>query len=525
MTALASLFEYLVLSESVNLAKILSTESPTTKQGKVLFQFVLFFIMANVLRLALLYFQTFTSQKIGAEIAKRIFSNLINARTADIAGGNESEFTAALISKVNLFVSRVVLSYVTLISSVLLFITISMSIYIVVGVSFIMLIAVVCLFYFTLFFLLKKRIEKISNITSLNQTATSQLINQVFQSFQMMKILQLEKTFLNIFSKFDYPFRIAQAQLQFASGAPRFLIEIIGITVFAFLLVNMSDVGLQLTSIGALAIGIQRLMPLIQLMYANYSNISASHKISLDIQHLILSAKEKYQPDSVFKFDSANKIKLQEISYKFPEADRNVIDKLNLKLPLGKMILITGPSGCGKSTLVDLLIGLREPSAGYITYPDSAKTQMTTSTYFGLTPQKTPIIAGTILENISLGKQLTRSDLGKIDYFLSRLNLKRLIQQLPSGMHTVLSPHGGILSGGERQRLGLVRALYRQPKLLILDEITSALDTLSEKNVMEILSEQCLNGATVIVISHSTIINDYFDIMIRYDEELGFHIA
>lgn len=160
----------------------------------------------------------------------------------------------------------------------------------------------------------------------------------------------------------------------------------------------------------------------------------------------------------------------------FSYADRRIINNCTLSIGQGEIIAIVGPSGAGKSTLLDLLAGLLPPSAGTFTLggePFSPFLSASFPSRIGYVPQAIALLDDSMAFNIALEES---PDPVKLKHAVERASLSQLVDSLPEGLQTRIGDGGQGLSGGQRQRLGIARALYREPALLILDEITSALD-------------------------------------------------
>ncbi len=187
-----------------------------------------------------------------------------------------------------------------------------------------------------------------------------------------------------------------------------------------------------------------------------------------------------------------------------------VFVNLSLTIEKGKSTAIVGESGSGKSTLMSLLQNLYPVQEGRITIGDFELNHISNKSLrqlIGVVPQHIDLFAGTIIENIAIGDY--EPDMQKI-LFLSKLTgINEFIEKLPANYHTVLSEQGVNLSGGQRQRLAIVRALYRNPHILILDEATSSLDPASEMQTRQALQWFQQQGKTIIIIAHrlSTIRN------------------
>lgn len=189
---------------------------------------------------------------------------------------------------------------------------------------------------------------------------------------------------------------------------------------------------------------------------------------------------------------------------------RPTIDGVSLEIAPGASAAIIGPSGAGKSTLIDLILGLYEPESGNIALGGLAPKEFLSNHpgSIGYVPQKPALLPGSLLENIAIGVDVSEVDLQFVFSILEKVELDVFLAALPEGLSSDIGTHADSLSGGQVQRLGLARALFTQPSLLILDEATSALDAETESSITETVSK--LKGSvTTLVVAHrmSTIQN------------------
>lgn len=196
-------------------------------------------------------------------------------------------------------------------------------------------------------------------------------------------------------------------------------------------------------------------------------------------------------------------IKINSVSFRYPDSDGNALENVNLDVPAGSLIAIVGPSGSGKSTLVDILLGVLEPSQGKVEI--SGKNVPTAISQWpgaiSYVPQEVSIVDGSIKENISIGFPQDLSTESAVLDALQLAQLTEFVNTLPLGLDTQVGERGTRLSGGQRQRLGIARALFTKPRLLVLDEATSALDGQTEFELSQAISG--LKGkVTVVLIAH-----------------------
>ncbi|WP_127472828.1 ABC transporter ATP-binding protein [Microbacterium sulfonylureivorans] len=216
------------------------------------------------------------------------------------------------------------------------------------------------------------------------------------------------------------------------------------------------------------------------------------------------------------------RLRLEDVSFSFPGSDIAAVRDVSLDIPLGSTVGIAGASGAGKSTLIDLLLGLLTPTSGAIRIDDRPLGDVLRAwrTHVGYVPQEVTLFDGTIAQNIALtwGEEY---DLARVEAAARRAQLWSVIEARADGLDTRVGERGLTLSGGQRQRLGIARALYNDPLILVLDEATSALDTKTEADVAEAI--RGLRGdVTVIAVAHRlSTIRDSDQIVFMQDGTIG----
>jgi len=213
---------------------------------------------------------------------------------------------------------------------------------------------------------------------------------------------------------------------------------------------------------------------------------------------------DNFQTEPKFEYLDFNaNIKISNLYFSYPNSEMITINDVNLEISEGSTVAIVGSSGAGKTTLIDLLLGVLEPSKGYVEVsglePKEAVRKWTGAISY--MPQNIMIANGTIRENVMLGFKNDQSASERVVEALITSELFDFVRVLPQGMETIVGENGTRLSGGQRQRLGIARSLYTNPKLLVLDEATSSLDGETEANISTSLSK--LKGkTTIIMIAH-----------------------
>ena len=198
-----------------------------------------------------------------------------------------------------------------------------------------------------------------------------------------------------------------------------------------------------------------------------------------------------------------NNIKFRDVSYNYPGSKNKAVKDINIEISKGTSVGIIGRSGVGKSTLVDIILGLLKPKSGEIIIDGENvdKEKNIWHTQIGYVPQNIYILDDTIKKNIIFGINEEDVDDNLLSEVIEMAQLKSLVSSLPDNINSLVGNGGAKLSGGERQRIGIARALYNKPDIMVLDEATSSLDMDNEN---KILSEiyQNKKDKTLIIISH-----------------------
>ncbi|NDZ11985.1 type I secretion system permease/ATPase [Variovorax sp. WS11] len=223
----------------------------------------------------------------------------------------------------------------------------------------------------------------------------------------------------------------------------------------------------------------------------------------------LLGAAER-QPERMTLPAPSGRLHAQGLVFRPPQSERIILAGVSLSLEPGESLAITGPSGAGKSTLVRLLTGLWKPNAGTVRLDHVDLSQWPREAlgpWLGYVPQDVELFAGTVADNIA---RLGEVDADKVVQAAQRAGVHELILGLPEGYDTVIDTLGVMLSPGQRQRIALARALYGDPKLLVLDEPNSNLDGAGELALAEAL--KALRGqVTVIVVTHRSTLVQHMD--------------
>jgi len=342
-------------------------------------------------------------------------------------------------------------------------------------------------------------------------TLVEERIRSLQYSFGALRDINISATqnfFISIFASRTKSMMGIQLRVLLARDFPRMAMEVIMISSMAVIIISMLLTGRTGTDIiavlGIFGVASFRIVPQLNRIVGAISdlrvNLPAVERISADFRGF---AKTQDTSAESLRLPFRHEIRLETVSYSYTGSSRTVLNDINLTIPYGTTIGLVGSSGAGKSTLADILLGLLTPTSGVVTVDghdistDVAAWQRNVATV----PQDIFILDDTLRRNIAFGVDSSNIDDQRVQTALSLAQLQDLIALLDHGFDTKVGERGARLSGGQRQRLGMARALYRDPEVLVLDEATSALDVETERDVNRVLGELA-GKRTIIIIAH-----------------------
>ncbi|MHB1050851.1 MAG: ABC transporter ATP-binding protein [Bacteroidota bacterium] len=236
----------------------------------------------------------------------------------------------------------------------------------------------------------------------------------------------------------------------------------------------------------------------------NIINIYREAEVSLNNFEEILNTPKEPKPDSPVRLNSISSLAFSSVVFKHQSANAHALNDISFSAKLGQTIAFVGPSGSGKTTLVKLLVGLYRPQRGKILYNSVRHDAVDINSLrerIGFVTQDTQLFSGTIRENL-LFVNPSASDQECLDV-LNKAACQSLLDRADKGLDTMIGEGGVKVSGGEKQRLSIARALLRNPDLLVFDEATSSLDSLTEEEISETIREISLRKDLItILIAH-----------------------
>ena len=474
------------------------------------------FVFKSLLNVALTGWAVFFVAKIESRAAKRISEIRFNGSLADsrkysleemmfaVTTGTSSAFNSLLYSVNSIFSEGVL--FVSLIVMGLLFVDSSATL---IALLYFGIVAIT-IQYFIGSVTLRAQSE---NYQSSIKLTTS--ISNLLAVFRELTVSGKKGKYVGDIHSAKTKATNSAAKSGFVATLPRHIIEnalIIGVALFLLAQVSSGDLASSAGKIGVFLAGAFRLTTALLPLQASFLAIKAAIPLAKIAQDILRELPELVEREtkSLNSSEPINHIEqpigavFKDVTFSYPDSPAPALVNLNFTIEPGSQTALMGPSGAGKSTIADMLCLLLTPSSGrvfQITNSSSSEPELSIGGRVSYVPQKPGMISGTILENVALGIEPENVDRDEVISALESAHLGTLIKELPEGIDTSLGKLKDSLSGGQMQRLGLARAIYSKPNLLVMDEATSALDAESESEIQKTL-EEMRGRVTVVVIAH-----------------------
>ena len=345
---------------------------------------------------------------------------------------------------------------------------------------------------------------------------TVSAVGDTLDAFREISVLQKQQYFVDRITHSRSRIARSGATLTFLGGMPRYVVEtslILGVVILVAQQFLSGSLATGLVTVGVFLAGGVRMMASLLPLQSAFANIrqnseQAAPALDLLVQNRNRDAKQaggafNRAPLDIPSGEAGLELKMDDVTFGYPETESDTIHGVTLDIPAGSYTAIIGPSGAGKTTLVDLILGLILPRLGTVSIGgiEPGALRERAPGLVGYVPQKPGLVSGSIAENIALGVEAIDIDCDLLNEVIDAAYLREFIDSLPEGIDTSVGKQADALSGGQIQRIGVARALYSRPRLLVLDEATSGLDASSEAFISSTLKD--LRGTvTVIVIAH-----------------------
>jgi len=430
--------------------------------------------IANVASIYISWLQQKFAWNVLHNIGSRLLQNYLYQPYKYFLKNNTSTLLTNITSEVALFTSGVLLPSIQFISKLLMAITISILLVVanpvITGVMF----GILSLTYLLIYASRKNFLKRLGNDRVKTNRKKFKNADEALKGVKTLMIYGKREFFYDRF--FDASNRNSKIPplVNIIGIIPKYLIEIIA---FAGIIGTSTK--------------IRHNLPVIDLIQKDLKLDSTMPELSENVSY------DRY------KFEK--EINVHQLGFQYDETSQNTLSQIDISIKKGQTVAFVGSTGSGKTTLSDIIVGLLLPKEGNISIDDNTLQKSDIRSWqneLGYVPQQVFLYDETVIKNIAFGIEEGQIDLQKIQSVAKLVNMHDFItEELPDQYNTLVGENGVRLSGGQRQRLGLARALYREPSVLILDEATSALDGITENIIIESL-KNISSDLTVIIVAH-----------------------
>lgn len=465
-------------------------------------------LIAGGLRLLLLWFSIRLANAIGKDLSMEVYRRTLFQPYYVHVARNSSEIISGITQKVGNATS-VLISLIAVVTSTALFVAILFTLLAINPMVAAVSLVSFGMAYGVIAWKTRHRLVQNSECIAKEQTQVVKALQEGLGAIRDVLLDGTQNVYCNIYHKAILQLQRANGENSYINQAPRYAMESLGmvlVAVLAFVLSHQpGGIGAALPILAALALGAQRLLPLLQQLYGNWSVVAGSHAALCDVLGLLHQPlpedAEMPAPEPLMFQES---IHFQNVSFRYDENGPWVLHDVNLIIKKGARVGFVGSTGSGKSTTLDLLMCLLEPTSGNILV-DAQSVQGSLRRSWQRTiahvPQNIYLTDASFAENIAFGVPPAQIDFDKVRHAARQAQIADFVESRPEGYHTMVGERGVRLSGGQRQRIGIARALYKQATVLVFDEATSALDSETEIAVMSAI-ENLNRDLTILIIAH-----------------------
>lgn len=363
--------------------------------------------------------------------------------------------------------------------------------------------------YLLVFYFIRIYLNKIGEDRLKSNELRFRAVSESFGAVKEIKVSGLEQTYIKNFSDPSRMYAHIQSNLQVLAQLPRFVLEAFAfggiLLMILYLMTKEGSFNEAIPIISLYVFAGYRLMPALQQIYASFTQLTfigpSIDELYDDLKNLQINEIQ----NNYIKISLTKKIKLNKIYYHYPKVTHNALEDINLNISANTTVGFIGPTGSGKTTIIDIILGLLNPQQGTLEVNGQIITNKNLKSWqksIGYVPQNIYLVDDTIASNIAFGEDPNNIDKSSLYKAAKIANIHNFImEELPLKYQSRVGERGVRLSGGQLQRIGIARALYKNPSLLILDEATSALDNETEKLVMNDL-KNFSKEITIIIVAH-----------------------
>lgn len=474
---------------------------------------VAFFLIKNLFLAGSAYLQLKFVTRQQIELSTRLFRAYMTRPYTFHLSQNTAGLLRNLSSEIPRVFANILVPGMQLIAEVAVVLLVGMLILIVEPVPSILAMSFLLLSSYAIYSFYRRRITREGEIRQHHYAKQLQQIQEALGGVKEIRMLGREEYFEKSYQHHLVPYVRSLQFLGFAQRIPPLVIEsvvVAGLMLLIWVIAgregNLSSV---LPTLSLFAVAAFRLMPSTNRILTATSKIRFAVP-ALTVVHEDLEFVVHHDPEVVSapevsgdRIVLTRQITMENVHFKYPGASAPSLKGINLTLPKGEVVAFVGPSGAGKTTAVDLLLGLLTPTIGKVSVDgtDINTNLASWQSNIGYVPQTLFLSDDSVKRNIAFGVPISEISEERVRAAIEAAQLESWIASLPQGLETSVGERGVRISGGQRQRLGIARALYHEPEILVMDEATAELDSHTESEIMSAI-DQLVGAKTVVFIAH-----------------------
>ena len=357
------------------------------------------------------------------------------------------------------------------------------------------------------------KINLLANLFNLGRIKIANSVSNISNNKKYIKSSSIPFFFDNVYLKIREAWEF-DWKLHLLSYFLRYILFIFTALVFSALLIFYNELGTSFEEVTITILIFLRTTPVFLKLAESYSSINEQIPAHLNFKKRLNEFKNNKEKKGKIKYTKNSIIKLENVSYKYPNTKINVVSNFNLKIEPNKSYALIGESGSGKTTIIDMIVGLLRPTTGNIKYGKINQKNLDIISFrkeISYISQNISLFDGTIKDNILMGKYKSSEEIIKA----SKASLAYdFIKKMPKKFNTKLGENALKVSGGQKQRILLTRALLSDCSIIILDEATNQLDNITSNYIKNSI-DKLKKTKTLIIISHDKTIDKIVDVSVK----------
>jgi ATP-binding cassette, subfamily B, bacterial PglK len=469
-----------------------------------------FFLVRAGIMLTQTYCQARVAHNAGARLSKRLLDGYLSMPYSFHLQRNSAELIRNAFDSTQVFVRELLIPSTRVVSEALIAVGLVIVLLVTAPVAALLALAVLVPITYVVLRVVHPRVKQLGSTRQQLAKASLQTLQQCLGAMRDIKVLGRDRTFSLEYARHQRGFARAQYLRELARAIPKQVIETsLMLFIVGFFVVTILQGGStesMLTVLGLFAYVALRIKPPLTNILSGLNAIKFAVPAVDDLYRDVVLFGPPRTPRArreEERLPFREEIRIENVSFRYESTLEHALTGIDLRIRHGESIGIVGPTGGGKSTLADLILSLLTPTTGRVLVDgvDVAGCTDAWQANLGVVSQSVFITDDTLRRNICLGVPDDEIDPGRLEEAIRMAQLTGFVEELPEGAETFLGERGVRVSGGQRQRIAIARALYHQPSVLVFDEGTSALDTITEREVVAAL-ESLRGRRTIITIAH-----------------------